>query len=140
MSRKSARESAYKLIYAFSITGELDEISLREFTEVETTLDADFCVKTVQAVIKEYEFLSSVISRFAKDYTFDRIYKADLSALMIATYEILFCDDIPNKVSVNEALELVKTYSYDGSSSFVNGILASVINNKEKLINEREDN
>ena len=57
---------------------------------------------------------------------------------MVAAYEILYLDDIPVKVSVNEALEFVKAYSTDKSFSFVNGVLASVVKEKEVLLSERE--
>ena len=56
---------------------------------------------------------------------------------MIASYEILFCEDIPDKVSVNEAVEIAKIYSTDNSPSFINGVLAGVIRDKEELLNER---
>ena len=53
--------------------------------------------------------------------------KADLTIIRLAVYEILFEDDIPNKVAINEAVELAKAYGTDDSSSFVNGILAKFV-------------
>ena len=58
----------------------------------------------------------------------DRISKTDLAILRLAVYEILYRDDIPYKVSVNEAVELAKLFSDDSSPSFINGVLAGVIN------------
>ena len=62
----------------------------------------------------------------------ERISKTDLAILRLATYEILYRDDIPFKVSVNEAVELAKSFSDDSSPSFINGVLAGVINGLEK--------
>ena len=56
-----------------------------------------------------------------------RMGKVDLTIIRLAVYEILFEDDIPNKVAINEAVELAKAYGRDDSSSFVNGILAKFV-------------
>ena len=63
---------------------------------------------------------------FSNGFNIDRIYKLDLAALLLATYEMKYMDDIPLSVSISEAVELVKTYSTEKSNSFVNGILSSV--------------
>ena len=83
--------------------------------------------------------MTKTIASFARGFTAERIYKIDLAILLIATYEILFLPDVPDKVSVNEAVELAKTYSTDNSPSFINGVLASVIKEKENLLNERNE-
>ena len=57
----------------------------------------------------------------------ERIGQTDLAILRLAIYEILYRDDIPYKVSINEAVELAKKYGEDKSKNFVNGILASVV-------------
>ena len=57
----------------------------------------------------------------------DRISKTDLAILRLAIYEITYREDIPYKVSVNEAVELAKTFSDSTSSSFINGVLAGVV-------------
>ena len=58
----------------------------------------------------------------------ERLSKVDISILRLAIYEILYRDDIPYKVSANEAVELAKTFSEDASPAFINGILAEIIN------------
>lgn len=67
------------------------------------------------------------IKAHLKDWDFNRINKIDLAILRLAIYEICFVDDIPCKVSINEAVELSKAFGEDSSSSFVNGILAEII-------------
>ena len=66
-----------------------------------------------------------------KNWTIDRIFKIDLAILRLAIYEILYMEDIPVKVSVNEAVELAKEYGNNDSKSFVNGLLAKVIESKD---------
>mgnify|MGYP002516849677 CR=1 FL=1 len=61
-----------------------------------------------------------------KNWTIERIFKIDLAILSRAIYEILFIDNIPVKVSANEAVELAKKYSTEKSYSFVNGVLATI--------------
>ena len=140
MSRKSARENAFRLVYEFLETGERNDITKELLCKNEAPDDVAFTCGIYDTVIENYEHLKSVISRYSKDFAFDRIYKTDLAALMISVAELLFMEDVPVKVSVNEALELSRAYSTEKSFSFVNGILASVIANKEELKNEREDN
>ncbi len=136
--RKTARENAFKLIFEKLINDESDELGYAALTEVLDENDKDFLDALVGGVEKEKDFLKSVVSRFLRGFCIDRIYKIDLAILYVACYEILFMPDVPEKVSVNEAVELAKTYSTDKSPSFINGVLAGVIAAKEELLNERE--
>lgn len=136
--RKTARENAFKLIFEKLINDESDELGYAALTEVLDENDKNFLDALVGGVEKEKDILKSVVSRFLRGFNIDRIYKIDLAILYVACYEILFMPDVPEKVSVNEAVELAKTYSTDKSPSFVNGVLAGVIAAKEELLNERE--
>lgn len=136
--RKTARENAFKLIFEKLINDESDELGYAALTEVLDENDKNFLDALVGGVEKEKDFLKSVVSRFLRGFNIDRIYKIDLAILYVACYEILFMPDIPEKVSVNEAVELAKTYSTDKSPSFINGVLAGVIAAKEELLNECE--
>lgn len=136
--RKTARENAFKLIFEKLINDESDELGYAALTEVLDENDKDFLDALVGGVEKGKDFLKSVVSRFLRGFNIDRIYKIDLAILYVACYEILFMPDVPEKVSVNEAVELAKTYSTDKSPSFINGVLAGVIAAKEELLNERE--
>jgi N utilization substance protein B len=76
---------------------------------------------------KNIEKIDDVIKTYSKDYDISRISKVALAALRVSIYEILFRDDIPNKVSVNEAVEIVKMYDDEKTKKFVNGILGNFI-------------
>lgn len=139
MSRKSARENAFRLVYEFLETGERNELTKSLLCAREAPTDVAFTGELYDAVLGNFSYLKSVIERYSNEFAFDRIYKTDLAALLVAACELLLRDDIPEKVAVNEALELSRTYSTEKSTSFVNGILASVILHKEELKHERED-
>ncbi len=135
--RKTARENAFKLIFERLINGSDNKLSYTALTSDFNDEDKRFLDTLLTGVFSEREFLSGVIAGYASGYAIDRIYRIDLSILLIAAYEILFLDDIPVKVSANEAVELAKVYSTDNSPSFINGIVASIIKNKESILNER---
>lgn len=135
--RKTARENAFKLIFERLINGRENKLSYAAITAAMNDDDKQFLDALLKGVLSEYDFLSEVIGGYASGYAIDRIYKIDLAILLISSYEILFMEDVPVKVSANEAVELAKTYSTDNSPAFINGIIASVIKNKESIINER---
>ena len=135
--RKTARENAFKLIFEKLINEDSDELGYAALTEGLDENDKNFLDTLLCGVENEKEFLKSVVSRFLRGFNLDRIYKIDLAILYVSCYEILFLTDVPDKVSVNEAVELAKTYSTDKSPAFVNGVLAGVIADKEEILNER---
>lgn len=135
--RKTARENAFKLIFERLINGSENKLSYAALTAAMNDDDKQFLDALLKGVLSEYDFLTEVIEGYASGYAIDRIYKIDLAILLISSYEILFLEDVPVKVSANEAVELAKTYSTDNSPAFINGIIASVIKNKESIINER---
>lgn len=140
MSRTSARENAFRLVYEYLETGERNDFTKDLLCAEETSADARFTTETYDTVLANIEFLKSVVGRYSVDFALDRIYKTDLAAMLIAVSEILFRTDVPEKVAVNEALELSHTYSTEKSASFINGILASVITHREELLGEIQGN
>ena len=70
--------------------------------------------------------IDETISKLAVDWKLERIMRVDLSILRLAIYEMVFVDDIPVSVSINEAVELAKRYGGDADASFINGVLGGV--------------
>jgi len=70
--------------------------------------------------------IDSMIAKFSSNWKLGRMSRVDRNALRIAVYEMLFCDDIPFKVSINEAIDLGKTFGSEESGAFINGILDSI--------------
>lgn len=137
--RRTARENAFKLIFEKSVSGGTGDISYAVLTHNLTPDEKQYFDLLVNDIAKYKPRISDIIKKYSHSFDLDRIYKIDLSILYISIYEILYNEDVPDKVAVNEALELSKIYSTDNSPSFINGILASVIRDKEILLKGEED-
>lgn len=132
MSRKTAREAAFKTIFEipFHTEAELSEIidfNLLNMDDIENKNDAEYFQSIVVKCWDNIRKIDDEISNHLKTWSIDRISKINLSILRLAMTEILFDDDIPYQVSINEAVELAKKFGDDDSPAFVNGILASVV-------------
>lgn len=143
MSRAFAREDAFKLVFEMEITKIDSESAISYLYETVDKKNEMWAQEFVSAPNRKYieeivrgvegkcDFLIEIITPTLKDWTISRISKVNLALLKIAVYEIYFIDDIPEKVSVNEAVKLAKTYGGKESASFVNGVLGTVLANKE---------
>lgn len=137
MSRKIAREISFKLIFESAFQGDEDVNALlkklMEISENKHELseeDNKYIEEITNGVKNKQDELDEQITCHLKDWTMDRISKVDIAILRLAIYEILYRDDIPYKVSINEAVELAKIFGTNSSPSFINGVLAEVVNNR----------
>jgi len=137
MTRKELREDIFKAVFERISLGEKNEFSLELFRENKSVDELAFFDLIVNGTEEKDSFLQKIIGRYAKDFAATRLYKIDLSLLVFAVFEILFTST-PPKVAINEALELLKIYSTEKSAQFVNGILAAVLKDKDKLLKEYE--
>ena len=80
-----------------------------------------------QAVLENTEEADALINQYAKGWQTRRMARVDLSLIRLALYEIRHDDTVPDKVAINEAVELAKQYGGDDSPSFVNGILGKIV-------------
>ncbi len=127
MSRKVARECAYKLIFEYLFGREINQRTYDIFcTSDLDDKDKIYLEKVYYGVINNYNDLTSTINKYSTGFAEDRIYTTDMSAMLLAIYEMKYMDDIPLGVSISEAVELVKRFSTQKSNQFVNGVLASV--------------
>jgi N utilization substance protein B len=127
-SRHYARELALKLIYACEISGLNWQIVIGPLKnlQVEDQRYLNFSLKLVEKVRKGSKKIDQLIVRRSEKWDFARIAIVDKLILRIAIAELLFFDDIPPKVTINEAIEIAKRYSTDNSSRFVNGVLDGI--------------
>ena len=127
MTRKMAREEAFILIFekAFNDSDLADILELA--TEVRDLAPDDYIKNVFFGVFENLEQIDALISKNAVGWKIERISKTALSVLRLAIFEILYVDDIPQAVSVNEAVELCKKYATKDDASFVNGILSTVL-------------
>lgn len=106
-----------------SLWGESAEIPPPDSDESAVRL---FAEPLIRGVIEKWALLDGEIAKHAKNWSLHRIAAVDRSILRLAIYELLFRDDIPPVVSINEAIDIAKRYSTDESGKFVNGILDRV--------------
>lgn len=89
--------------------------------------DIDFGKTLANTIVNKQEYLNNLLEEFAQNWEIDRIAKIDRYLVQSAICELIFFEEIPPKVSINEAIEISKKYSTDRSKMFVNGILDSIL-------------
>jgi len=126
--RRLAREMVLKVLFQLDL-GKTDlDIALENVLEEEESCRVkDFVRSLVKGTIDSLPKIDEVINRFAHEWTVDRMAAVDRNLLRLAVYEIMFLDDIPSAVSINEAVELAKVYGTEESSKFINGILGNIV-------------
>lgn len=130
MSRRSARDNAFKCIYEYEFDKSIDVNKIIDNCKEENKLDeedAKYVNDVVLGINENIDVIDEIILKNLKNWNINRIAKIDLAILRVAVYEIKFIKDIPVKVSANEAVELAKLYGDQNSKSFVNGLIAKVI-------------
>lgn len=128
MGRRASREAAMKLLYQLEIQKDNKEEQINYAIEDSGFQDRDkvYLIDVVEGVNKNIDEIDNIIKSHAKGWKINRISKVDLAILRLSAYELLFREDIPDSVSINEAVELAKKYSSPDASSFINGILSKV--------------
>lgn len=127
MNRHEAREQAFILVFEKSFKSDsLDEILEAAQTAREITL-SDFARHVFIGVENHLEVLDRLIDENSIGWKRSRLSRVAASLLRLALYEMLFEEDIPVSVSINEAVELAKKYGTDESPAFINGVLAKLV-------------
>ncbi|MBQ9885764.1 MAG: transcription antitermination factor NusB [Lachnospiraceae bacterium] len=93
--------------------------------------EKEYLMNKVSAIFEKADLLDEKINKVAKGWKTRRMSKVDLTIIRLALYEMLYDEDVPEKVAINEGVELAKKFGGDDSPSFVNGILAKLINREE---------
>lgn len=139
MSRRQARETALQVLFEMDLGKvEFDQAFKHVTEEFGTSNSArDFSRELVQGTMANINELDAVIKQLAVGWNFERLSFVDRNIMRIALYEILYRDEIPPAVSVNEAVELAKIFSGEESGRFVNGILGAVVQSPEKYRSEQ---
>ncbi len=127
MTRKESREQAFILLFEYSFSGDTAEELFETAAESGCFTEDEYCKAVVKAAIDNVEQTDAVISEYAKGWKTERLSKVVLAALRLAVTEIKYFDDIPESVSINEAVEIIKKYATAQDASFANGILGSVV-------------
>lgn len=135
-ARSKARKRALDLIFAAEAQGQQVGDMLDGQIDAGEGPTNDYTVTLVRGVADRQERLDELIESYAHGWTLDRMPAVDRNVLRLGIYEVLFVEDVPDAVAVSEAVHLVRDLSTDESPTFVNGILAHVVRDKEKLCAE----
>jgi len=133
-NRKRSREIAMELLFSMTINKNTLEETFNTFIEEYEMkleiIDVEYIKSILKKVEDNKEEIDARIEKSLNKWSIDRISKVNLTILRIAIAEMLYFDDIPEKVSINEAIELTKKYSDEKSVAFVNGLLDNTLKNK----------
>lgn len=136
MSRRLARETALQVLFQRDLTKEplltAQEVQrwAEEFEVPEPS--RDFAQQLVEGTIEHLPEIDQKIASYTQDWSLSRMANVDRNVMRLATYEVLFCSDIPGRVSLNEAIELAKRFGGEESAKFVNGILDRIVDSVTK--------
>ena len=133
MKRKRSREIAMELLFSREISKNSSEETLGCFVEDYDmdweTIDLEYIKEVMKSVVDHKEEIDEIIKNSLINWTIDRVSKVNLTIVRLAIAEMLYINDVPEVVAINEAIELTKKYSDDKSVSFVNGALDKAFKN-----------
>lgn len=128
-TRTQAREEAFKLVFQLNMHSDDIDFLIENLIEEkpESEKNIDYIKKVVFGVNEKNDELEEVIQNsLTRGWKIARLSKASLSVLKLAVYEILYVDDVPQNVAINEAVELTKKYDDLEKAPFVNGVLGGI--------------
>lgn len=102
------------------------------FDQPLSQVDRDFAETYLKNLVDHKEKIDHEIKKKLKGWTLNRLSKIDLAILRLGTYEVLFEEEIPKNVSINEAVELAKKYGEEESKKFINGVLDAIAQEQKK--------
>lgn len=144
MARGTARIAAMQMIFEQAAGGQGGEETLRmvydEMREENDlgvrggepgVADQAWIEQVVQGVMERLDELDEKIGMFSRNWAVDRMPRVDLTILRLGAWEILFEEDVPGSVAINEAVEMANRYSDPASGRFINGVLGAILRQKE---------
>ncbi len=132
-ARSKARKRALDVLYEADQRGVAPLDTLRDRLALSDPPVPDYSVRLVEGVVEHLVRIDELLETYAQEWTIDRFPAVDLAVLRIGTFELLWCDDIPDAVAVSEAVELAASLSTDESPAFVNGLLGRLLQLKPAL-------
>lgn len=124
-ARREGRESAMQFLFLRDLGGADDPGALEAFFRIRDSSPSarKFCRSLVGGVMEKVDEIDKTLIGLCENYEINRLSAVDRNILRVAIYEMLYCQDVPPVVSINEAIEIAKKYSTEESGKFVNGIL-----------------
>lgn len=128
--RREAREAAIQFLFSYDINRKHGPKEIADFWRIRPLKESarSFSIDLIEGTLGHLEAIDEALTKAIDNYRLERLSVVDRNILRLATYEILFQEQIPVSVSINEAIEIAKRFGTPDSGAFVNGILDSVRN------------
>jgi N utilization substance protein B len=127
-TRRRARELAMQALFYMDMQNDASDQMLENFCKCfyPSQRSRHFFLKLVNGVLEAQNEIDALVERFSQNWKISRMSCVDRNVMRIAVYEMLYCDDIPPKVSINEAVDIGKKFGTQESGAFINGIVDSI--------------
>ena len=135
MTRTDAREVLMQAIFQMEMQQSKDQELLKQFL-ASKNISADqegYIISSFETITSHLDEIDELINKFAKSWKTNRMAKVDLAILRVSVGEILYIEDTPAPVAINEAVKMAKKYADERAKKFINGVLGSV----ERHVNEK---
>lgn len=133
MNRKRSREIAMELLFGMTLSKNTLEETIETFIEDYemklNTIDLEYIKDILEKANSNLNIIDEKIEESLNKWKIGRVSKVNLTILRLALAEVMYCDDVPNAVAINEAIEITKKYSDEKSVSFINGVLDKAVKN-----------
>jgi N utilization substance protein B len=126
-ARSKARKRAVDVLYEADVRGGDPLALLRERLADETPPVPEHTVRLVEGVAEHAARIDALIDAHASNWSLDRLPDVDRAIMRMAVFELLWADDVPDAVVIDEAVELAKALSTDDSPAYVNGVLGAIL-------------
>lgn len=139
MTRREIREHIFLMLFRkeFHKAEELNEQMELYISEIKepTVEEYSYLTNRFQKVLDNLESIDQILSEAVSGWKLHRMGKVELTILRLAVYELCFDEEIPDKVAINEAIEMGKIFGGDEAPGFINGVLAKVVQGKKSQSN-----
>lgn len=126
-ARTKARKRAVDVLYEADVRGGDRLVVLRDRIETGNPPVPEHTIRLVEGVAEHAGRIDALIARHASNWTLERLPDVDRAILRMATFELLWADDVPDPVVIDEAVQLAKVLSTDDSPAYVNGVLGAIL-------------
>ncbi len=128
-ARRKGRTITLQALYEIDAAGHDPEVTLERLLEETPLPEAaqGFARNLLRGILSHHQEIDRAVQKAAPTWPVDQMARVDLNILRLAIFEILFDNEVPLKVAINEAIELAKTFGSDNSPKFVNGVLGAIV-------------
>jgi transcription antitermination protein NusB len=132
-NRHLARTIAMQTLFAWDFNGRhnenVEQLMMENFKNFAPQFhDGGFTMEIIKGVLGRLDLIDNLIKKYATEWPLEQITIVDRNVLRIGIYEMLFADNIPPRVAINEAIEIAKAFGGDSSGKFINGVLGAIYN------------